>query len=93
MKIGDGHANAMLRLGLRELRGAVYPGAQSVAQGQEYGLYGTLTPGEVAQSRGENSIDLEQESVQKESVVADRLAAAQSRESRAPEREGPQLER
>lgn len=49
-KIGEGHAWAMWPQGLRELRGMVYP-ESNVAQPSEYGLYGTLTPGEVAESR------------------------------------------
>ena len=51
-KIGEGHAAAMGRLGLRELRGGEYP-ASNVAQQSEYGLYGTMTPGEVAEARRE----------------------------------------
>lgn len=49
-KFGDGHASAMFRQGLRELRGAMYPNS-NVAQTPEYGLYGTKTPGEVADDR------------------------------------------
>lgn len=49
-KIGDGHAEAWLRQGLRELRAALYPDS-NVAQPPEYGLYGTRTPGEVADDR------------------------------------------
>jgi hypothetical protein len=61
-KIGEGHASAMLRQGLRELRAAVYP-ESNVAQQPEYGLYGTRTPGEVAESRREDreSRDIERE--------------------------------
>ena len=49
-KFGEGHVSAMGRLGLGELRGALYP-ESNVAQHSEYGLYGTLTPGEVAEAR------------------------------------------
>ncbi len=49
-KIGSGHMHAMARLGLRELRNAVSPSKESVAD-QEIGLYGTLTQGEVADLR------------------------------------------
>ena len=49
-KFGEGHASAMLRQGVRELRGAMYTGS-NVAQPGEYGLYGTQTPGEVAEAR------------------------------------------
>ena len=50
----------MVRLGLRELRGAFYPGS-NVAQQAEYGVFGTKTPGEVAESRRGEEIDLEDE--------------------------------
>src|SRR5580704_17973274 len=50
-KIGEGHASAMFRLGLRELRNAAYPSRESVAD-TEVGLYGSLTQGEIAQARG-----------------------------------------
>ena len=50
-KIGAGHAAAMWRLGLRELRNAFNPSRDSVAD-TEMGLYGTQTQGEIAQSRG-----------------------------------------
>ncbi len=75
-KIGEGHASAMLRLGLKELRGGLYP-ESNVAQQTEYGLYGTKTPGEVAESRRGSGADLEEE---KTSVVADRIRQAESRD-------------
>ena len=49
-KIGDGHADAMLRLGLKELRNGLNPSKESVAD-SEIGLYGTKTQGEIAESR------------------------------------------
>lgn len=49
-KIGAGHASAMWRQGLAELRAAFYP-ESNIAQPTQYGIYGTLTPGEVADSR------------------------------------------
>ena len=84
-KIGAGHAAAMARMGLAELRQAAYP-ESNVAQQAEYGLYGTRTPGEVAESRRETSLDLEQE---KDSVLADRLQQADARGE--PEREEKEL--
>ena len=59
-KIGEGHAAAMLRQGLRELRAAVYP-ESNVAQTPEYGLYGTLTPGEIADDRRMIDRDFDEE--------------------------------
>jgi hypothetical protein len=49
-KFGAGHVSAMGRLGLKELRNAFNPSKESVAD-TEIGLYGTLTQGEVADSR------------------------------------------
>jgi hypothetical protein len=49
-KFGEGHVAAMGRLGLRELRNALNPSPQSVAD-NEHGLYGTSTQGEIADSR------------------------------------------
>ena len=60
-KIGAGHSAAMGRLGLRELRQAFNPSRESIAD-TEMGLYGTMTPGEVADLRhGEKTIDRQQE--------------------------------
>jgi hypothetical protein len=70
-KIGDGHASAMWRQGLRELRGALYS-ESNVAQQPEYGLYGTKTPGEVTESRQSNERDLNEEP-NRDSVLGDRL--------------------
>jgi hypothetical protein len=59
-KMGDGHLDAWLRQGLRELRAAVYP-ESNVAQQPEYGLYGTRTPGEVADDRRVIDQDFDEE--------------------------------
>lgn len=83
-KIGEGHAAAMARLGLRELRGSLYP-ESNVAQQTEYGLYGTRTPGEVAEARrsGENKGLEEVVPDQTErSVLADRMQQADGRDDR-----------
>jgi hypothetical protein len=40
----------MFRLGLKELRNAISPSRESVAD-QEIGIYGTLTQGEIADAR------------------------------------------
>ena len=50
-KIGEGHAAAMFRLGLKELRNALNPSRESVAD-QEIGVFGTQTQGEIADARG-----------------------------------------
>src|ERR1700677_1913549 len=60
-KIGDGHAAAMMRLGLKELRNMANPSRESVAD-NEIGLYGTQTQGEIAEARGGPGQGPEQES-------------------------------
>jgi hypothetical protein len=60
-KFGEGHATAMLRLGLKELRNAINPSRESVAD-QELGLYGSLTQGEIAKARRGPGEGPEQES-------------------------------
>jgi hypothetical protein len=60
-KIGAGHVEAMARLGLKELRNAINPSRESVAD-NEIGLYGTMTQGEIAEARGGPGQGLEQES-------------------------------
>ena len=88
-KIGEGHAGAMGRLGLHELRAAAYPGS-NIAQHSEYGLYGTRTPGEVAEARRGDERDLEEEPRQ-DSVLDDRMHQAEmnrdSRDDRGEDRD------
>lgn len=55
-KIGAGHAHAMWRQGLAELRAAVYSDS-SIAQPTEYGIYGTATPSEVMQEKAGDTIE------------------------------------
>lgn len=50
-KIGAGHASAMGRLGMRELRELGWFQNSNVAQPPEMGLYGTKTSGEIAAER------------------------------------------
>jgi len=88
-KIGSEHASAMLRQGLRELRGALYP-ESNVAQQPEYGLYGTMTPGEVAESRRSNDRNLDEEPSQG-SILGERLRAIDAQP--APEQETRDQER
>ena len=74
-KIGAGHAAAMARLGLDELRAAMYT-KSNVAQPTEYGIYGTKTPGEVAESRRADERGPDEEP-QNDSVLDDRLRQAE----------------
>ena len=62
-KIGDGHAAAMFRLGLKELRNAVNPSRESVAD-SEIGVFGTQTQGEIAQARAGPGLGPEEETPQ-----------------------------
>jgi hypothetical protein len=49
-KIGEGHAEAMARLGLAELRNAFNPSKEAVSD-KDMGLYGVATQGEIADAR------------------------------------------
>lgn len=60
-KIGAGHAEAMFRLGLKELRNAANLSRESCAD-NEIGLAGTMTQGEIAEARGGPGQGPEQES-------------------------------
>lgn len=86
-KIGTGHAAAMARQGLRELRAAIYP-ESNVAQPPEYGIYGTKTPGEVAEDRRGDPRDLEEESRGRDSALAERSRQAQARADRPEDGRG-----
>lgn len=87
--IGTGHAEAMFRQGLAELRAAAYFPESNVAQPPQYGLYGTRTPGEVAEARKEGERDLDEEP---KSVLAQRLELAEER-GREPDPPEPEMER
>jgi hypothetical protein len=69
-KIGAGHAEAMFRLGLKELRNAFNPSRESVAD-NEIGLYGTQTQGEIAEARGGPGQGPEQESTSMDELRKD----------------------
>jgi hypothetical protein len=71
-KIGDGHVSGMGRQGLKELRAAVFFTESNIASQTEYGIYGTKTPGEVAESR-EGAKDADEEKPLNSSLIADRL--------------------
>src|ERR1700682_409632 len=77
-KIGEGHAGAMFRLGLKELRNAINPSRESVAD-TEIGLYGTQTQGEIAQARSGPGDGPEQESAHSTLSLDDLREHAQQR--------------
>lgn len=58
---GAGSLKAFGRLGLQELRGALYP-ESNVAQPTEQGMYGSATPQEVAKDKQEEAIPQKEES-------------------------------
>ena len=77
-KFGAGHASAMARQGLRELRGALYT-QSNVAQAPDYGIYGNKTPGEIADERSAETAPVEKSADQEpRSVLQDRLNRAES---------------
>lgn len=59
-KVGKGHASAMFRLGVGELRQAMYT-ESNIAKNVEYGIYFTKTPGEVAEERRDDVKSPEEE--------------------------------
>jgi hypothetical protein len=74
-KIGEGHLAAMGRLGLKELRNALNPSRESVAD-TEIGLVGTATQGEIANARGGPGQGQEQETSRGASSLDDLRAQA-----------------
>jgi hypothetical protein len=88
--IGNGHASAMARLGLAELRGALNPSRESVAT-TELGLYGTATQGEIASARNGPGDGPEQESLSLESLRGD--AGKDQGQERGKGRDRDDLER
>lgn len=76
-KWGAGHAEAMFRQGLAELRALGSFSDSNVAQPPQLGLYGTRTPGEIAESRRADVRDPEEENG---SILADCLRRAVARD-------------
>ena len=86
VKIGAGHASAMFRQGLSELRAALYTDS-NVAQPPQAGMYGTRTQGEVMQERGTYGGGSHEEP---SSVLQERI---QQVEKEAPQHEPPEPDR
>ena len=85
-KIGAGHAQAMFRQGLTELRAALYP-ESNVAQPSVYGIAGTRTPGEVMQEKQGELRDPDE----KPSILGERLKQVENdRAGREPEPREPE---
>ena len=87
-KIGAGHASAMFRQGLAELRAACVLPEANVPQPTVYGMVGTKTPGEVMEDRkGEN-----RDPDERPSILGERLKQVE-REANAREPEPREFER
>lgn len=89
-KIGSGHLRAMGKLGLAEIRGALYP-SSNVAQPTEYGVFGKETPAEISQLREHNRDE-------EPSILGERLKTVEanrdaSRESAKEDSRDRQVER
>jgi hypothetical protein len=87
--IGEGHFSAMARQGLKELRAAFYPNS-NVAAITEYGVYGTKTPGEVAQDR-KASPEPDEEKQKGNSLLGERIQQMEGRMDQ--EQREPSLDR
>ena len=72
-KIGEGTLSAMGRLGLKEIRNAINPSKESVAD-NEVGVYGTATQGEIASARSGVGAGPEQEGTTMENLKAEAKA-------------------
>jgi len=86
-KIGEGSLAAMGRLGLKELRNAINPSKDSVAD-SELGMYGTATQGEIATARSGAGEGPEQESLTMDGLRADAREKSNEKErgTEIPER-------
>jgi hypothetical protein len=87
-KIGAGHAEAMWRQGLAELRGAFYA-ESNVAQPAQMGLYGTSTQREVYEGKQPDGVEA---AVESHSAVDERLEQTE-RANRDQDREQPEAEK
>ncbi len=97
-KIGAGHASAMFRQGLNELRAAVFT-ESNIAQPPEYGLYGVPLPSEIAEANRAASRSPEGDAAgpaspapaeQQERIARERNDA---RVPEPPQRSGPDMDR
>ncbi len=56
-KWGAGHAAAMGRMGLNELRNSIYADSNVAQRNTEMGVFGQLTPGEIADDRRQSEME------------------------------------
>lgn len=87
-KIGAGHASAMFRQGLAELRGAMYQ-QSNVAQPTQFGIYGVATPQEIVQAKQDESRDPDE----RPSILSEKLKEAEQQRETDREPEPPQQEK
>lgn len=89
-KIGQGHAAAMLRLGVHELQNAVIdPGSNVAQRHNEPGSFASPTPGEIAAERKEEKVPVGVEAG-RESILDQHTREAQSQQREAAEPTAPQ---
>lgn len=88
-KIGAGHLEAMGRKGWKEIGALGTFEGSNVTQPMEYGQFGSLTPGEVAESRRPEEKDLDEEPTILGSRMqeAERLQAGRGKDNKELERE------
>jgi len=89
-KIGAGHASAMARLGLAELRAAFVFSESNIVQPSPYGIYGTKTPGEVQEERKSSSRDQGDEAP---SIMQGRGLESEENPGHSQDKEPPEPER
>lgn len=85
-KIGAGHASAMFRQGLAELRGAFYQDSK-ISPPTMYGIAGTKTPGEVMEDKKIESRDPDENP----SILDERLNQIEQ-EAIEPQHDQPEIE-
>jgi len=80
-KIGEGHLAGMARMGLNEVRSALYPESNVAQQQPEVGIFGRLTQGEIAEARSPDDRTLDEERTPRpDSVLANRPSSIDTRD-------------
>lgn len=90
-KWGKTHAGGMARLGLSEIRGALYADS-NIAQPTDYGVFGKATPGETADLRRDESPSLDSNQEKKLGPSHPIVEAQPSQETPVAEPKQPEQE-
>lgn len=88
-KIGAGHLPAAFRQGLGEIGNSLTTDSNVVQPYREYGLYGTMTPGEIADARRNSDPTFHQEQPRNDSILESRMSLA---ERNAPSKDAREIE-